>query len=131
MDIYKKRSYWKLLLMVIGLSIIVFSVIYIRGLAKEIAKQEEEKAGVIAEAYRDLDVTTDPDSLNTIFEIISGNKLIPLIYTHSDGINAVYNSNWDKAKVEKPRYLLKQVKKLKKLNQYIELEFDEDTKHYM
>lgn len=131
MDIYKKRGYWKLILLIIGLSIVVFSVLYIRGLAKEIAKQEKEKAGIIAEAYRDLDVTSDPDSLNNILEIISGNKLIPLIYTYSDGINEVYNSNWDEKKIENPRYLVKQVKKLKKLNQVIELDFDEGEKHFM
>jgi two-component system, sporulation sensor kinase D len=131
MDLYKKRSYWKLILLVIGLGIVVFSVIYIRSLANEIAVQEQEKAGVIAEAYRHLDETTDPDSLSAILDIISGNKLIPLIYTYSDGLNAVYHSNWNEEKVDNPKYLSKQAKKLKKLDQVIELEFAQGEKHYL
>jgi two-component sensor histidine kinase len=131
MDLYKRRSYWKLILLVIGLAIVVFSVIYIRGLANEIAKQEQEKAGVIAEAYRDLDKTTDPDSLSTILNIISGNKLIPLVYTYSDGLQPVYHSNWNEEKAEKPKYLIKQTKKLKQLNQVIELEFAPGEMHYL
>ncbi|MEZ5022681.1 MAG: HAMP domain-containing sensor histidine kinase [Chitinophagales bacterium] len=130
MDLYKKRNYWKRFLLVIGLLIIVFSVNYIRGLAKEIALQERDKAEVIAEAYRDLNVTNDPDSLNNIFKIISENKLIPIIYTDQNH-EAVYHNNFDSVKVNNPKFLSKQIKKFSKLNQVIELNFDQSENHYL
>ncbi|MCB0503196.1 MAG: HAMP domain-containing histidine kinase [Bacteroidetes bacterium] len=130
MDLYKKRNYWKRFLLVIGVLIIIFSVNYIRGLAKEIALQEREKAEVIAEAYRDLNVTNDPDSLNNIFKIISENKLIPIIYTDQNH-EAVYHNNLDTTKVSNPKYLEKQVKRFSKLNQVIELNFDQSENHYL
>lgn len=130
MDLYKKRNYWKRFLLVIGVLIIIFSVNYIRGLAKEIALQEREKAEVIAEAYRDLNVTNDPDSLNNIFKIISENKLIPIIYTDQNH-EAVYHNNLDTTKVSNPKYLEKQVKRFNKLNQVIELNFDQSENHYL
>lgn len=117
-------------MLVIGLLIIIFSVNYIRGLAKEIALQEREKAEVIAEAYRDLNVTNDPDSLNNIFKIISENKLIPIIYTDQNH-EAVYHNNLDTTKVSNPKYLEKQVKRFSKLNQVIELNFDQSENHYL
>jgi len=131
MDIYKKRNYWKRFLLVIGLLIVIFSVNYIRGLAKEIALQEQEKAKVIAQAYLDLNGNPDSDQLNSILEVISGNKLIPIIYTYSDD-EVVYHSNFDSVRVNRnARFLDKQVKKLKKLDQVIELEFDVDENHYL
>ncbi|MCP4121034.1 MAG: HAMP domain-containing histidine kinase [Bacteroidetes bacterium] len=131
MDIYKKRNYWKRFLLVIGLLIVIFSVNYIRGLAKEIALQEQEKAKIIARAYLDLNGDPDSDELNRILETISGNKLIPVIYTYNTN-EVVYHSNFDSARVARnPRYLNKQVKKLKQLDQAIELEFDENEHHYL
>ena len=63
MDIYKKRNYWKRLLLLIGVLIVIFSVNYIRGLAKEIASQEQLRAEEIAQAYLTLNVTEDSDEL--------------------------------------------------------------------
>jgi len=129
MDIYKKRNYWKRFLLIIGLLIVIFSVNYIRGLAKEIALQEQEKAKIIAQAYLDLNGDPDSDELNEILETISGNKLIPVIYTYNTN-EVVYHSNFDSTRVARnPRYLDKQVKKLTQLDQAIKLEFDEKEPH--
>ena len=84
MDLYKKRNYWKRFLLTVGMLIVIFSVIYIRELVREIALQEREKAGVIAEAYKTLNTTSNSDSLNTVVKIISDNKLIPIICTNGD-----------------------------------------------
>lgn len=131
MDIYKKRNYWKRFLLVVGVLIVVFSVNYIRGLAREIAAQEEEKARTIAQAYRDLNATTDSDELNEVLEVISGNKLIPVIYSYGDD-EVVYHSNFDSARVARnPAYLNRQLGKLRSRGQVIELEFDGHESHYL
>lgn len=127
MDIYKKRLYWKRFLLIVGLLIVIFSVNYIRGLAKEIALQEQEKAEEIAQAYLTLNGTTDSEELNQVLKIVRGNKLIPVIYTYGDD-EVAYYSNFDSVKLAKPHYLDKQVERLRSRSQYIELDF-EGEKH--
>ena len=129
MDIYKQRNYWKRILLVIGLLIVIFSVNYIRGLAKEIAQQEQSRAEEIAEAYMTLNSTEDSDELNRVLEVISGNKRIPVIYTYGDD-EVVYHNNFNPSKVErKERYLDNQVKRLRVRDQRITLEFDDGEDH--
>ncbi len=130
MDLYKKRNYWKRFLLTVGLLIVVFSVIYIRGLVREIAQQEREKAGIIAEAYKTLNTTSNSDSLNTVVKTISDNKLIPIICSSGD-IETAVTSNYDSAKAANPKFLEKQVRKLGKLNQVIELDYLEEEKLYL
>lgn len=130
MDLYKKRNYWKGFLVLIGIAIVVFSANYIRGLVKEIEAQEREKAEVIANAYIDLNRTSDPDSLNNIFNILASNKQIPIIYTYADK-QPIYDNNFDSLKLLRPKYLERQVKKFDRLNQVIELKFTESDNHYL
>ena len=130
MDIYKKRIYWKRFLLIVGLAIVIFSVDYIHGLAKEIARQEQLRAKEIAQAYLTFNDSQDSDELNRVFEIISGNKLIPVIYTYGDDEVVEYN-NFDPSKVSRPRYLDKQVKRLRARGQRITLEYLQDEDHYL
>lgn len=129
MDIYKQRNYWKRFLLIVGLLIVIFSVNYIRGLAREIAAQEQLRAEQIAQAYKTLNSTEDSDELNRVLELISGNELIPVIYTYGDD-EVVYYNNFDSTKVAKnPRYLDKQVRKLRNRDQRITLEFADGEDH--
>jgi two-component sensor histidine kinase len=129
MDIYKQRNYWKRLLLIIGLLIVIFSVNYIRGLARDIAQQEQLRAEEIAMAYKTLNSTEDSDELNRVLEIISGNRRIPVIYTYGDD-EVVYYNNFDSSKVaRKERYLDKQVSRLRSRDQRITLEFAEGEDH--
>ena len=130
MELYKKRNYWKRFLLIIGLAIVVFSVMYIRGLVKEIEQQEREKAEVIAEAYKTLNTTSNSDSLNTVIKIISDNKLIPIICTDGDIENAI-TSNFDSIKSSNTKFLERQIRKFEKLDQVIELDYYEDKKFYL
>jgi two-component system, sporulation sensor kinase D len=115
MDIYARKSRWKIYLALLGIAIVVGSMMYTKYLADNLAKEERVKAKNWANAMVFLDEMDDEDFANcdiTLYhEIIQSNKTIPVIWmsetgTINEGINFGEEQNTDTT------FLRKEVNKL-------------------
>ncbi len=85
MDIYKKRSYWKLILAIAGAAIVVITLLYSYYLSSNLAKNEDKNARLYALALNNMYEDTD---LNASFELegeITLNNAIPTIVESETG----------------------------------------------
>ena len=112
LDIYKKRSYWKIILAIAGTAIVIITLLYSNYLSTNLAKNEEKNARLYAIALRN--VYTDED-LNASFELedeITMNNAIPMIVESEmgelEGVNFGEKRNLDQD------YLRSVIEKLEK-----------------
>ncbi len=98
MDIYSKKSYWKIGLLSIAAILIAASLYYNNRVAQNLAEEEGKKAKQFAMAFKDLGkrapaLTSKKDSLSfnrwyetgLLSEIIQSNTTIPVIITNEEG----------------------------------------------
>jgi signal transduction histidine kinase len=99
MDLYAKKSRWKIYLGIVGVLIVAISMFYTNYLVKQLEEEETKKVKIWAEAYRYLN---DPSAdLNTDFSlnlaIIEANTSIPVILVNNGGgIDAAKNFGVEK-----------------------------------
>ncbi len=132
MNFYQHRNRWKILLFLFAVSIIFFTLWYTHRLAKSIAREEIKKAEEIAEAYKVLSSnTSDEIELSKALDKIKFNDNIPVIWTNaSDEILA--HKNFDSTKVAKDKnYLIRQLKTLKTIRQFIEIDLPDSERQYL
>lgn len=99
MDIYAKKSRWKLYLGILGVLIVAISMFYTNYLVKQLEEEETKKVKIWGEAYRylnDANASLETDfSLN--LAIIEANTSIPIILVNNGGgIDAVRNFGIEK-----------------------------------
>jgi len=121
MDIYQKKSRWKWMLALAGLTIVLVSLVYTNQIARQIADEERAKAKLWAEAINTSMLLEEPKGLTFVSNIIIGNKTIPAILTDEFGsiqadINLPANREYDDA------YLQKELETMKKANPSIKIE---------
>jgi len=85
MDIYQKKSRWKWMLALAGLTIVLVSLVYTNQIARQIADEERAKAKLWAEAINTSMLLEEPKGLTFVSNIIIGNKTIPAILTDEFG----------------------------------------------
>ncbi len=96
MDIYEKKSRWKIYLGIAGIVVLLVSLFYSNYLASQLANGERNKALLLFDAYSYLiNLNTDTtmfDPKETLnqdisfqLDIIANNNDIPIIATESDG----------------------------------------------
>ena len=59
MNIYKKKSLWKWLLVLAAGIIVGLSLLYFNHLTDEIAEEESKKANLIAMTFKRINIVTD------------------------------------------------------------------------
>ncbi len=99
MEIYAKKSRWKLYLGALGILIVAISMFYTNYLVKQLEAEETKKVAVWAEAYHNLnDATADLSADFTLnLSIIEANTSIPIILVNNGGgIDAVRNFGTEK-----------------------------------
>jgi signal transduction histidine kinase len=132
MYLLQPRNRSKILLFLFALSIIFFTLWYTHRLAESIAREEIKKAAEIADAYKILNSnTSDELELSKALDKIKFNENIPVIWANEkDSILA--EKNFDSVKVGKDlQFLLKELGKLKKINQYILIQLPDNQQQYL
>ncbi|MEL7118572.1 MAG: HAMP domain-containing sensor histidine kinase [Bacteroidota bacterium] len=117
MDIYSRKSRWKIYLAVAGVVIVLISLAYTTWLTNKLAAEERTKAELLVEAWRTIydDENFDPNceacaDFTFYLKVINSNKTIPAIIV-TDGritLNGVINFQ-----NEDSLYLEKQLEKMK------------------
>ncbi len=132
MNFYQHRNRWKILLFLFAVSIIFFTLWYTHRLAKSIAREEIKKAEEIAEAYKVLSSnTSDEIELSKALDKIKFNDNIPVIWTNAND-EILAHKNFDSTKVAKDKnYLIRQLKTLKTIRQFIEIDLPDSERQYL
>ena len=111
MDIYTRKSRWKIYLALTGLIILVISILYTNYLAERLADGERDKAELWVRSYEDV-VNSDLDAeLSLQTAIIQSNQDIPAIFVNEHG-NAEYGINFGD-KDQDTEFLNEEVERLK------------------
>ncbi len=121
MDIYQKKSRWKLMLVLAGLTIVLISLVYTNQIARQIAKEERAKAQLWADAINAASAIDDPKGLAFVSNIIIANNTIPAILTDELG-NIQSDINLPDKLEDKDIYLQKQLEIMKQANEPIKIE---------
>lgn len=132
MYILQPRNRSKILLFLFAVSIIFFTLWYTHRLAESIAREEIKKAAEIADAYKILNSnTSDELELSKALDKIRFNENIPVIWANGkDSILA--QKNFDSVKVaHDPRYLHKELNKLKDIQQFIYIRLPDNKVQYL
>lgn len=110
MDIYTKKSRWKIYLALTGAIIVLISLVYTSYIANEIAIEERQQAkqwagaiSVLGQSFGEDSVVAEM-SIQYIFDIVTENKNIPAIITNEFG-EVVDFVNFDTSKVNLNRQL--------------------------
>jgi len=110
---YKNKRRWQLILFIAAVIIGMASLLYTNRLVKKMARQEQLKAGMLANAWTQI-VNAGPEdgTLDFFAGVIEDNETIPVIVTDSLD-NIVLTRNLDSVRLSNPRYVAKQLGKMK------------------
>lgn len=110
MDIYEKRSYWKIILAVAGALIVIVTLLYSYYLSSNLAENEDKNARLYALALKNI---YEDENLEATFELeqeVTFNNAIPTIIENEMG--ELKGTNFGESNNEDQEYLRKVVDRL-------------------
>jgi hypothetical protein len=110
MDIYSKKSTWKIYLAIAGIVIVILSLLYTNYLTQKLAEGERNYVAIWGEAMQVIANSDEKVDLTLPTRIINGNTTIPVILVNLQG-HIDFNRNFGD---DSDSYLAKQVMKMDK-----------------
>lgn len=130
-DLYSKKTWWKISLLILALLIAVSSLLYTRKLVKKLEVEERKKVELWAEGIRQL---ASSDNLNQdisfIFTVIRNNETVPVIVVDQNE-NIITFRNLDTLRTKDSLYLKEQLYLMKKAYPPIEIRLNDTTNQYV
>lgn len=131
LNIYTKKQKWKLVLLVVAVVIGVLTFVITNNLAQKLSIEERKKVELWALGMRQLSALDNEEKDYTfILEVIKNNETVPVILTDRDG-QIISSRNLDENKENDPKYLSKQLEKMKKDNDPIEIVLLDGNKNFI
>ncbi len=132
-DVYSKKIWWKVVLIVSGVIIGVVSLLYTETFLRELRMEEERKIRLWAKAVEAVFGASEEENLAFYSEIIQNNQTIPVILTDGQGsIIAHRNLNVPEGDEEKlARYLERKLAEFKATGQMLENSFGDGQTNYL
>ncbi|MES2778908.1 MAG: HAMP domain-containing sensor histidine kinase [Bacteroidota bacterium] len=127
MRLYEQKIWWKRTLFVIAIGIGIFSLWYTHQLVQKLAKEEEKKVLLWANATKQL-VKAEGD-FTFLLDIIKDNETIPVILVDDAG-EIIAHRNLDSTKTEQKDYLQQQLTLMKEEHESIPILYDEANNRY-
>lgn len=127
MRLYEQKIWWKRLLLVTAVGIGIFSLWYTQKLVTKLAKEEEKKVLLWANATKQL-VKAEGD-FTFLLDIIKDNETIPVILV-DDSNQIIAHRNLDSSKAENEQYLKQQLEQMRNQREPIPILYDEVNKRY-
>lgn len=116
----------------IALLIVGISVYYSNHLAQEMAKEEEQRINLWAEATSSLITSSDQCDLSFILKVIEGNTTIPVLIADEDGTVFTHrNLGVEEGEEGEEEILAEKLEEFKKENPTITIQLDDQTIHYL
>ncbi len=85
MEIYKNKSWWKIVLIVVGMLILTVTLVYSNYLANQLKKSEEKNINLYTEALEDFLGNTDLKADMSLVDTILNTFSIPIILENETG----------------------------------------------
>ncbi len=127
MRIYEQKTRWKRILFLVAIGIGAISLWYTNSLVNKLAKEEEKKVLLWANATKEL-VNAEND-FDFLLGIIKDNETIPVILVDDEGnINA--SRNLDTAREDDKTYLEHELEEMKQQHEPIKILYDEANQKY-
>lgn len=131
MNIYSKKQKWKLFLLFIALIIGVSSFVITNNLTKKLSIEERKKVEMWALGMRQLSaLDIEGKDYTFILEVIKNNETVPVILTDKED-KIISSRNLDIDKENDQKYLAKQLAKMKKDNDPIEIILLDGNKNFI
>jgi nitrogen-specific signal transduction histidine kinase len=127
MRLYEQKIWWKRILFMIAIAIGIFSLWYTHQLVQKLAKEEEKKVLLWANATKQL-IKAEGD-FTFLLDIIKDNETIPVILVDDAG-SIIAHRNLDSIKVEQPEYLQHELALMKEEHESIPILYDETNKRF-
>jgi two-component sensor histidine kinase len=131
LNIYTTKIRWKFLLFVIAVVIGLTSLFYTQRLVEELKIEERKKVELWAKATKqliDLDITES--DFEFLFEVIENNNTVPVILVDASG-DTISTRNMDPVRIKSQEYLRRQLRKMHKEHEPIEIELSYGEKNYI
>jgi signal transduction histidine kinase len=129
MDIYYRKQRWKLYLFLFAAIIGIGSLLYTNRLVKLLAREEQKKVELWAEATRQLANSLQADPAFPL-RVVEYNTTIPVIIADQED-NVLAHRNLDSLKMLNPAYGKKQLLKMKAEIEPIEIELVDGIVQYV
>ncbi len=126
---YSLKQYLKFSLLLMALSIGLFSLYYTNNMVKKLALEERKKISQWAEAYEMINKADSIDELNIYLKIIESNTTIPVILTDATGI--LNHRNLDSVALKNKNYLQSYFESIKTKNEPIKIKIADDDYQYV
>lgn len=131
MDIYRRKTIWKFLLLVFAIIIGLGSLLYTNNLVNDLKNEERKKAELLARTWRRLiNSNQDEEYIGFLFSIIENNTTIPVILADEND-NIIGYHNFDTLKLKDPAYLPGQLERLKEKSEPIIIDYGDGSKNYI
>jgi signal transduction histidine kinase len=131
LNIYSKKSRWKFILLIVAIIIGLSSLYYTNQLVKDLSVEEREKVALWAKATQKLiAMDINQGDFELLFEVLENNNTVPVILANSDG-DTLSTRNLDKKKLNHPRYLDRQLAKMKAANEPIVISLGDGGDQYV
>lgn len=127
MRLYEQKIWWKRVLFVIAIGIGLFSLWYTHQLVQKLAKEEEKKVLLWANATKQL-VKAEGD-FTFLLDIIKDNESIPVILVDDKG-EIIAHRNLDSTKSTQKEYLQLQLGLMKEEHESIPILYDEANNRF-
>ena len=131
MSIYSKKQKWKLVLLFVAAVIGILTFLITNNLAKKLSIEERKKVELWALGIRQLSALDNAEKDYTfIFEVVKNNETVPVILTDRNG-QIISSRNLDPNRENDPAYLSKQLEKMRKDNDAIEITLLDGNKNFV
>ncbi|MGC9470381.1 MAG: sensor histidine kinase [Bacteroidales bacterium] len=130
-NIYHKKTRWKLFLLLGAVVIGLSSLFYTQKLVEELSAEEREKVELWAEATRKLiEMDVDDTEFDLLLRVIETNNTVPLILTNETG-DTLSTRNLDPKRLKNPAYLDRQLRIMRENHDPIVIKLDENENLYL
>lgn len=130
-EIYKRKSGWKVVLFILAGLIIGVTLFYTNNLASRLKAEELRKVNQIAEVYRFLSTSENIEDYGFFLDLIQANRTVPIISTDEAG-NILAWLNLDTVKIaHDSTYLQKELKTMKDFSDPIVFQITENSSQYI
>lgn len=127
MRLYERKIWWKRMLFVVAIGIGAISLWYTNQLVNKLAKEEEKKVVLWANATKEL--VNAENNFDFLLGIIKDNETIPVILVDDEG-NITASRNLDSARESNKEYLEKELEDMKEQHEPIRILYDESNQRY-
>jgi len=131
LDIYRRKTIWKFLLLIFAVIIGLGSLFYTQNLVNDLKNEERKKAELLARTWRRLINSNEGEKdIGFLFSIIENNTTVPVILADEND-NIIGFHNFDTLKHKDPDYLLGQLTRLKEKSEPIIIDYGGGSKNFI